>query len=218
MIEGINILTTNDTGKIITGNKELDRILYLIKGPLLVYGEAGSGKTNFALYVAALNSALSRKILYINTEGWGIKARVVKLSKYWDMSRIKFIDINTFRQQTIFILRSLPKIIYEFDMIIVDTINSLYRIEEDFDAATKALSTQMATLYTLSLKHYKNIIILGQVKAKDEGEEVSGSTYIRFWSTVIARLEKETPRKMVLEKPVEKEFFFEITERGIKWI
>ncbi len=212
------ITSTIVTKVIVTGNKELDRILSLRRGPLLVYGEAGSGKTNFALYVSALNSTINNKVLYINTEGWSVKARITELSKYWDMNRIEFIDLNNFRQQTLFILRLLPRTIYKYSIIVIDTINNLYRIEEDLDAATRALSTQMAILYTLSLRHSKNIIVLGQVKAGDEREEVSGSTYIRFWSTIIARLEKNNPRRMIIEKPVKKEFFFEITERGIKWI
>jgi len=218
LIEGINTANTSTGRIIVTGNKELDRILSSRRGPLLVYGEAGSGKTNFALYVSALNSTLNRKVLYINTEGWIIKARITGLSKYWDMNRIEFIDLNNFRQQTLFILRHLPRIIYRYDIIVVDTINNLYRIEEDLDAATRALSTQMAVLYTLSSRLSRTIIVLGQVKAEDEREEVSGSTYIRFWSTTIARLEKDNPRRMIIEKPVEKEFFFEITGRGIKWI
>ncbi len=218
MIEGTNIISANDVKTITTGNKELDKIISSRKGPLLVYGEAGSGKTNLALYVSALNSALNKRILYINTEGWSIKARIVRLFRYWNMNRIEFVDLNNFRQQTLFLLRLLPRIIYKYDIVIIDTINNLYRIEENLDAATRALSTQMAVLYTLSLKLSRNIIVLGQVKAEDEGEEVSGSTYIRFWSTVVARLERGSPRKMIIEKPIEKKFFFEITERGIKWI
>lgn len=218
MIEGTGIISANNIEGIITGNKELDRIISSKKGPMLVYGEAGSGKTNFALYVSALNSAMNKNILYINTEGWSIKGRIVMLSQYWDMSRVEFIDLSNFRQQTLFILRRLPKIIYRYSIVIIDTINNLYRIEEDLNAATRALNTQMAMLYVLSLKFSKNVIVLGQVKAENEREEVSGSTYIRFWSPIIARLEKNNPRKMLIEKPVEREFLFEISERGIEWI
>ncbi len=201
-----------------TGNRELDTILSSVKGPSLIYGEAGSGKTNLALYVSAINSSLGKRILYINTEGWSIKARITELSKYWDMSRIKFLDVYDFRYQTLFILRRLPKIIDNYDIVIVDTINNLYRIEEDLDAATRALNAQMAALYKLSIDFRIDIIVLGQVKAENEREEVSGSTYIRFWTNFIARLERSVPRKMIIEKPVEKIFSFEITMRGIKWI
>ena len=188
------------------------------RGPILVYGEAGSGKTNLALYIAALNSSSAKKILYVNTEGWSIKARIIDLSKYWDLGNIDFVDIISFRQQTLFVLRRLPRIIDRYNIVIIDTINNLYRVEEDIDAATRSLSTQMAMLYSFATDYLKNVFVLGQVKAEDEGEEVSGSTYIKYWSTIIMRLERGKPRRIVVERPERMELFFEINERGIRWV
>ncbi len=188
------------------------------RGPVLVYGEAGSGKTNLALYIAALNSSTAKKILYVNTEGWSIKARITDLSKYWDLGNIDFVDIISFRQQTLFVLRRLPRIIDHYNIVIIDTINNLYRVEEDIDAATRSLNTQMALLYSLATDYSKNILVLGQVKAKDEGEEVSGSTYIKYWSTTIMKLERGIPRKIIIEKPEKREILFEISKRGIRWM
>ena len=200
-----------------TGNKKLDKIFLEAKGPILVYGEAGVGKTNLALHVARLLSIQGKNVLYINTEGWAYKGRVCRLN---GLDNVVFIDISDFWIQTLLIVSKLPSTYNRFRAIIVDTINNLFRIEESLEAATRALSAQMATLHLISSESNVLVLVLGQVRAYEGNEEISGSTYIRFWSTTILRIEKANGyRLIVLEKPrKEIRLKFKINDKGIVWV
>ncbi len=201
-----------------TGNNVLDKLLIGAQGPILVYGEAGVGKTNLALHISRIASLSGKRVLYVNTEGWAYKGRISILD---GLDNVVFVDINDFWLQTLFILSIIPLIVEDYDLIVIDTINNLFRCQEDIEAATRSLSAQMGILYWVSVFKKRKVLVLGQVKAGEEGEEISGATYIKFWASVIVRLERKgSTRILIIEKPENTglELEFEITNKGIKWL
>ncbi len=204
--------------KYITGSNVLDELLIKAQGPILVYGEAGVGKTNLALHVSRIASLSSKRVLYVNTEGWAYKGRISVLD---GLDNVVFVDISDFWLQTLFILSIVPLIVERYDLIVIDTINNLFRCQEDIEAATRSLSSQMSILYWVSRFKKKKVLVLSQVKAGEEGEEVSGATYIKFWADVIVRLERKgSTRILIVEKPEDTgiELEFKITDKGLVWL
>lgn len=153
----------------------------------------------------------------MNTEGWAYKGRVSVLD---GLDNVEFIDINDFWVQVLMVVNLLPRIANKYRAIIIDTINNLFRTQENVDEAIRGLSAQMGALYSISLKDNVFVLVLGQVRATEGDEEISGSIYVKFWSKVVLRIEKDgIRRRLVIEKPrLNKILEFMIGDKGIIWV
>ncbi len=197
----------------IWGHRELDELVEKCGGPVLIYGEAGTGKTT--LILEALRNAKGRAV-YVGTEGpAAYQPRVETLG---NLGHALFVDVDSLEEQTKLLLtlaRLGPRIL---NMLVVDSINSLYRLEGDIQRAGLMLGLQMAVLRQLSVKGVTTLIT-GQVHG--EGDEASGMWLIGFWSPLIIRLER-AGRERVLEvvKPSHYRFKarFVITGWGVEWV
>ncbi len=186
------------------------------KSMILIYGEAGSGKTNLTLFLLAKASRNGRRGIYISTEG-KIYQAVVDQEKFTNVFFSEVYDLNELSKLIFELKTLLDKLDDRKMVIVVDTINSLYRLQENLEHAVTVLNMQLAFLYKLS-RLGCTVIVTGQVRERLEEEvrattsiDVSGSTYLRFWPDIIIRLERVGARRMlIVEKPIDMELGFEI--------
>ena len=183
---------------------------------ILIYGEAGSGKTNLTLFLLAKASRNGRRGIYISTEG-KIYQALVDQDKFTNVFFSEVYDLNELSKLIFELKTLLDKLDDKKMVIVVDTINSLYRLQENLEHAVTVLNMQLALLYKLS-RLGCTVIVTGQVRERLEEEvhtttsiDVRGSTYLRFWPDIIIRLERVGVRRMlIVEKPIDMELGFEI--------
>ncbi|MBS3140856.1 AAA family ATPase [Candidatus Woesearchaeota archaeon] len=191
------------------------------KGLNLVYGEPATGKTTLALQLA-LNC---KKAIFIDVEKTVSSERIEQIGG--NIDNIIFLKPGSFAEQLKFIenLKQIKKV----DLIVIDTIGYYYRDELKNDAyiANRFLDRQLKILKELAETGIL-IVINNQVYSDLEHNiKVVGGNMIRNWACNIIKLEKE-PRKLIIEKEAflernlqernEKEFLFEIKEKGINFL
>ncbi|MBI4895145.1 MAG: DNA repair and recombination protein RadB [Candidatus Aenigmarchaeota archaeon] len=193
-----------------------------------VYGPAGSGKSNICL--TSLLQA-KNKTLYIDSEGSFSLDRFRQIGG--DEKKLKniiFIDVHTWKDQYEQMIR-LDKIIQKdkIDIVIVDSIVSLYRLELDNTDKEKVSRTnmQLGAVYSVlsRIARERNIPILvtNQVYGSGEDIEPTSKTIARYWSKCLIefkKLDKDNCRKAIIRKhrslPEGKQIDFEIYQKGIK--
>jgi DNA repair protein RadB len=232
-----------DLNKWLFGGYEKD-IITMIAGP------AGSGKTNFTTIVTCSQAKKGNKVLFIDTEGGFSCERVKQLigeeANYEEfLKNILLMKPTCFEEQKKDFDKILEKIKKEHvSLIIVDGMTMLYRLElgdvkkddEKIKEINRELAKQMRILAEISRKQNIPIIITNQVYSEFLSEEelkkgvkkqvnLVGGDLLKYWSKCIIELENEKgKRKAILRKHrsmPEKEFSFEITNRGIRkkgWI
>lgn len=195
----------------------LNDLLDLRSGVNLVYGSGGTGKTTLALMLARDYSKFS-KVIFIDTENGFNFERFKQISQDHYESCLKNIllfKIKDFDEQykTIKDLENIKKV----NLIIVDTIGSLYRLKLKNDL--KNINNKMIEIFTILRnlnRNNKNIFLTNQVYKNFENNELEnvGGKIVRNFSKVMIKLEKN-PRRLIKEKPNKIEYKFEIKDEGI---
>ncbi len=204
-----------------TGCKTIDRI---IDGPgqsILVYGEAGVGKTSLLLHIARNLSLKGYRSIFINTEGKLYMARVERIAE--DYSNTFFVDIDSFEEFYRYILLVLPYL-HRINFIFIDSVNSLYRLESWREGVLEKLGLLNAVLRRLVDKYGKTVFSSAQVRAVIDSDEIvaSGMSVLEYWYDIIFSLRFVNGKRVLrIDKPrgygkVEVEYA--ITDRGITWI
>ncbi|MCD6084382.1 MAG: hypothetical protein J7J20_02440 [Desulfurococcales archaeon] len=180
--------------------------LALSRGIVLIYGAAGSGKTNLVLWLLSKISGdtPSRNLFYISTEG---SSYVHLLNRYRFGTNTYFINVVNISH----LLDTVLDIYYSKDSIAavaVDTINNFYRTEVlESTVINRLLNTVMALLAYIHRSSNSYIIITAQVK--EAGElSFSGESVLSFWTDVIAYTRKIDEqelgsRELIFETPNE---------------
>jgi DNA repair protein RadB len=203
------------------------------------YGEPGSGKTNVCLMAALDCARKGGKVLYVDSEGGFSAERFRQLTPEWKthLEKIRIIEPKTFDEQGK-LIRSLGK--DEADLVIVDSMVALYRLEyadrmdekkngkKDIDLvmeANRELSKQLSLLSALSReKDIPVLITTHTFRHWDKGtNELVGGDAIRYWSKTIVLLEKTgrmSERRATVIKhrhvPELGQAKFDIVQNGIK--
>lgn len=197
----------------IWGHRRLDGLVERLRGPVLLYGEAGTGKT--VLMLEALRRSKGRSI-YVGTEGSAAyQPRVETLE---GLDHVLFVEVGSLEEQTRLILSLASLGPHTLSMLVVDSVNSLYRLEEDIQRAGMMLGLQMAVLRRLSSF---GVVTLTTGQVHGEGDEASGTWLIEFWAPLIIRLKKAGAGRVAeVVKPEEHMFKagFTITGWGVEWI
>lgn len=193
-----------------------------------LYGPAGSGKSNICL--ASMLQAKNR-VLYIDSEGSFSLDRFRQLGG--DEKKLKniiFIDVHTWKDQYEQMIR-LDKIIQKekIDIVIVDSIVSLYRLELDNSDKDKVSRTnmQLGAVYSIlsRIARERNIPVLvtNQVYGIGEDIEPTSKAIARYWSKCLIelkKLDKDNCRKAIIRKhrslPESKSTDFEIDQKCLK--
>lgn len=199
-------------------------------GLILVYGEAGTGKTTIAIQLSVIYASRGYKVMYLTTEHPFAAERVADMigDEIKNVGeRIYVIKLRSFKQQLEVIDKLEMFIAPKLRFIVIDTITDNYReiVAEGVDVvkANMTLNRQLATLQYIAKAKEITIMITGQMRGTLENnkDEIVASKVMRHWPDRIVRLERLGEKRVaIIEKSknkdeVNKRVFFKITDRGI---
>lgn len=221
--------------KLIAINSSLDDLLGggIEKGCITqFYGPPGCGKTNIAMKILYEATKNGSKAIYMDTEG-GISLERMQQIAGSDFDKtaanIFLLEPKSFDEQQLCIdnVEELLKEDSSIDILIIDSIVALYRIEDgDPSDINKRLGRQMAKLLALSRQYDIAVVITNQIYSPFDSDDLIvepiGGTVLKYWSKVIVEIEKDiasTNRNAILQRHKNKspnqKISFEIIDEGI---
>jgi len=181
----------------------------------LVYGEAETGKTTFAMQCAVNTARSDCKTIFIDSDNTFAPERLSQIASIdlEDVSAcIILIRPDSFGEQGT-VIDGLEKYITEkFGLVAVDTVTSLYRSElgtaEESFALNRELNRQVATLAQLSKARGISILLTSQVRSVPAAgiTEVTplATRVLDFWADYVVSLKRTSETNVILatlEKP-----------------
>lgn len=220
---------------LIPTNSSLDDLLGggIEKGCITqIYGAPGSGKTNIAMKILYEATKDGAKAVYIDTEGGISLERIQQIAgaNFNNIANNIFLfEPKNFNEQQLAIqqIEDLLKEDSSIDLLIIDSIVALYRVEEgDPSEINKRLGRQMAKLLTLSREYDIAVLITNQIYSPFDSDDLIvepiGGTVLKYWSKVIVEVEKNEgslTRTAILKRHKTKssgqQISFEINDSGI---
>ena len=233
--------------KISAGSYDLNKFLYggYDKDIITtIYGQAGSGKTNFVLCATVSQAKKGNKVIFIDTEGGFSVERVKQLAgEDWKkiLENVLLLQPTSFLEQE----ESFDKLLKELKtskigLIVVDGMTMLYRLElaearkksdEEVYKTNSKLAKQTRILAEISRKQDIPVLVTNQVYGEFLNDEdfkagkkreffMVGGDILKYWSKCLIELRNENnKRKLILKKHrslPEKEMEFEIINSGIR--
>ncbi|MFB6204891.1 MAG: DNA repair and recombination protein RadB [Candidatus Nanohaloarchaea archaeon] len=192
-----------------------------------VYGEPGTGKTNFCIQVAAEVASSGDKAAFIDSESGFSPERFVQVASEDALENVFVKNPTDFEEQQEAV-DSLEGLVDEEDIevIIMDSAVSLYRLKVDGDNASEInqkLSRQLSTLSQIARKKNIPVLITNQVYTSfDEDDlELVGRDVPKYWSKCLLRVSGDSGvRKITVDKhrsiPEGRSTQFEITDNGLE--
>jgi len=200
----------------------------------LVYGEPETGKTTLAMQCAVNCAMQGYKTLFVDCDNTFSAKRLSQVAsgKFEEISDlIILMKPADFREQTAVIDRISEYTAKNFGLVVIDTLNSLYRakVAESSEKAfelNRELNRQLAILAQTAKTQKIPIVITSQVHSVFNETYVTvapvATRVLKFWAdTIIAMKPAENPQtiKAVLEKtrenPQEVACYLRIDETGI---
>lgn len=219
--------------KITAGNEVIDKLLgggYENDTITIIYGPAGSGKTNACLHASISTVQKGQKVIYIDTEGGFSVDRFQQLEGYKEnmMKNLFFLRPTNFAKQKGAFEKLNDMTMDNIGLIVVDSIAMLYRLaigkSENVYNLNKELGRQILLLAETARKKKIPIIITNQVYASmDDSNKLKmvGGDLLIYQSKCLIELKKEQgqPRFAVLRKhrslPEDITVEFVIVEKGM---
>lgn len=138
----------------------------------MVYGESGTGKTNFCLQASRECAKKGIKVVYIDSEGVSFE-RLSQISsdKYEKIvEKMLFFRPNSFESQEK-LIEDIKKV-KDPGLIIIDTINLYYRmeLEDEKEKVLRSFLRQMGNLQMIAREKNIPVIVVGQVYTDKTGE------------------------------------------------
>lgn len=191
----------------------------------LVYGEAGTGKTNLCLQLAR-NAVLAErgKVVYLDTEGVSMERleQICGKNTQKVLKSILFYHPHSLSEQE----RMTGQIekIKAPGLVIIDSLNMYYRLQlrGGSDEASRSITAQLAGLLRISRVENAPIVITGQVYTDEETVRPFGGRIMEHIVKTIVRLERTGmgARRAVLLKhrsqPEGQTAEFAITPNGLE--
>ena len=191
-----------------------------------VYGEAGSGKTNFCLQATRQCVQMKKKVAYIDTEGVSLERirQICVDCEYKNILRdILFFTPTSFATQEQMICDAIA--LKGIGLIVVDTITMFYRLnlEADRDGAIRSFTRQITNLQLAAREKDLCMIVTEQVYTNKKGEvrpftnrdaEHMTKTMLRFDRKGIGLREATIIRHR--SQPEGKKASFRITATGLE--
>ncbi len=196
-----------------TGSPSLDELLEggIEGGAItLLFGEAGTGKTNICLQVARNVGILGKKVIYVDTEGVSLE-RLMQMAgdRYEEVMRnILFFEPHDFDDQEKAVEKAvkLSESSLEVGVIILDSATIHYRLtrNDEEKGTRKSLSTQLAKLLGVARGKGIPVLLTSQVYTdieKHTFEPLGGHVLLHNAKTII-RLDKvgSSTRRAVIIK------------------
>lgn len=187
-----------------TGCRALDELLGggVESGCLtLVYGEAGSGKTNVCLQVARNVAREERRVIYVDTEGVSLERLRQMAGDDFDaiLPRILFSEPYSNEEQEKLIGQAVKMVEQSDDigLIIVDSATMHYRLtlRDDDPEERRSLTRQVARLLRVSRKSEIPVLLTSQVWTDIERGTIEplGGHMLSHNCKTLVRLEKIGP-------------------------
>ena len=214
------------------GSKPLDDLLEggLEGGAItLLFGEAGSGKTNICLQVARNVALEGKKVVYIDTEGVSLeRLKQISGDRYEEVMRnVLFFEPASFDEQEKLVDKAvrLADSSLEVGVIILDSATIHYRLtrNDEEKGVRKSLSPQLAKLLAAARSKDIPIILTSQVYTdieKGTFEPLGGHVLLHNAKAII-RLDKvgtNTRRAVIIKHRHLEEgrrTDFKITKNGV---
>ncbi|KYK21078.1 DNA repair and recombination protein RadB [Thermoplasmatales archaeon SG8-52-2] len=191
-----------------------------------VYGEPGSGKTNFCLQASRECAENGKIVAYIFSDGLSLE-RLNQLCKGSNskklFSKILFFKPTSLKQQEEMINTAIK--IKNLGLIVLDTFNFFYRLtlENDEKFADRSLNRQITELQMAAMKKNLFVIISGQVYSTkdDDVKPFAGKGIERIVKTIIKfeKIGTGKRRATIIKHPKESKgnnTFFKITSTGLE--
>ncbi len=191
------------------------------EGITSLWGDFGVGKTTLSLQIAKSHAINKKKVLYIYTKP---NLPLKKISSLFDINleaaleNISFIQSTTFDDVFKFIF-NLEFVILDdlktkketFNLIIIDSMTDLYRLELNRDKKDKnfilnyKLNQLLANLVKLKLKYEIEPLIVNEISRRTQDGQTydveSGGNVMNYWvknSIKIERTDVVNDRKIIL--------------------
>lgn len=171
-----------------------------------VYGESGTGKTNFCVQLAAEVASKGGTVVYIDSEAGFSPERFAQVASEDDLENMLMKNPTDFEEQEQAI-EDLEELVqtHEVDLVIVDSAVSLYRLQVNGDNASEInqrLSKQLSTLSKIARKQNIPVIITNQVYTSfdEEDLELVGRDVPKYWSKCLLKLSNNGARKIEVDK------------------
>ena len=202
-----------------TGCNSLDKLLgggIPVGGTSLVYGQAETGKTTLAMQSAVNVCRRGYKTIFIDSDFTFSPTRLSQIA-YYDFEdvapSIVLVRPTSFQEQFTAIDGLDEYLTKKVQLVIVDTITSLYRVElgepKTTFALNRELARQVACLSQIARTQGIAVFMISQVRSvfddetKNAGVEPVATRVLRFWSDVVINLKKPAQArviKAILEK------------------
>ncbi len=207
----------------------------------VIYGAAGTGKTNFCLLAAVSAAKKGGKVIFVDSEG-GFSSERVKQLAGEDYEKVlknifllKPVNFNEQKESFNQILKYLKD---EIAMIIVDGMTILYRLDfatargkekddngEEVRKTNSELVRQMRTLVEIARKREIPVLVTNQVYRWEDSDRMVGGDILKYWGKCLIELVNDKGRRSAFLRKHrsigEKRFDFVIDDKGIKkrgWI
>jgi DNA repair protein RadB len=196
-----------------TGSKTLDDLLeggFEGGAITLLFGEAGTGKTNICLQVACMVATSGKKVIYIDTEGVSLeRLQQIAGDNYEEvMKNILFFEPHNFDEQEKFVDKAvkLAESSLEVGVMILDSATIHYRLtrNDEEKGVRKSLSPQLAKLLAAARSKDIPVVLTSQVYTDlEKGTfEPLGGHVLMHNAKAIIRLDKvgTSSRRAVIMK------------------
>jgi DNA repair protein RadB len=219
-----------DLNKWLYGGYDSDAITVL-------YGDSGSGKTNFCLLAAVSQAKKGNKVIYMDTEGGFSSERVKQLAgeeTQKALGNILLLKPTNFKEQKEAFEELLKHIKDQVSLIVVDGMTILYRLDfadargkdkTEMDKTNSELVRQMRTLAEIARKQEIPIIVTNQVYKMDGEDKMVGGDILKYWGKCWIELVQDKGRRTAYIRKhrslPEKSLDFQIFDGGIRkkgWI
>ena len=169
-----------------------------------IFGEGGSGKTNFAMHfaISVLNSGKS--VIYIDTEGFSVERFMQIAGGNRDVTKKLFLyRVTSLEDQEVALLKSQKMIEKDsdFDMLIIDSFTEHFRAERD-DKSNRppSMQKQLSVITSIASEHNIPVLITNQIYMDvDSGNfQAYGGYFLNHSVKTILTLEKIEPGKRLL--------------------
>jgi DNA repair protein RadB len=228
--------------KISTGSYDLNTWLhggYESDIVTVIYGGAGSGKTNFCLLAAVSQAKKSKKVIFIDTEGGFSVERVKQLVGEKEgveevLKNIFLLKPTSFEEQKKSFAELNRRLKDQVDLIVVDGMTILYRLdfadardknEEAVQTINSELAKQMKLLAEIARKKNIPVLVTNQVYRWEDEDRMVGGDILKYWGKCLIELVNDKGRRMAYLRKhrslPEKRLDFVIDDKGIKkrgWI
>jgi len=188
-------------------------------GIFSIFGDFGVGKTTFALQTAINSAKLGKLVIFVYTKPNFPSEKIQLISKDSDeiLDKILFIQTTSFNDlyRIIFnfeflVLKFLKKTQQKLNLIIIDSITNLYRLELNMEKKEKnynlnyQLNQMLANLTYLNEIYGIEVIVVNEISKKNFDDQIieveSGGKVMEFWvnkNLKITKTKKLNERKFL---------------------